>query len=176
MPGSTPGCAPTRDSPIDARWGRSPTRPWSCGTPTSLRGVGWIASRAWCDRVQIDTGHLEAEARCLHPCRSTTHEAVQQLEVLEVPRLVVVGRSPACHPNGMMNPDRLGLAMQLLGGVTQGERSRISGVSPTTISPFLHGKRELRPALASGSSRGWSGCSSARGRAATPRSSPTGAD
>ena len=48
----------------------------------------------------------------------------------------------------MMCPDRLRLAMQLLGGVTQGELSRASGVSPATISLFLRGKRELRPAMA----------------------------
>lgn len=40
--------------------------------------------------------------------------------------------------------------MQLLGGITQGELSRASaGVSPTTISLFLNGKRKLRPAMAS---------------------------
>lgn len=49
----------------------------------------------------------------------------------------------------MMNPNRLRLAMQLLGDITQGELSRASGVSPTTISLFLSGKRKLRPALAS---------------------------
>ena len=38
--------------------------------------------------------------------------------------------------------------MQLLGGITQGELSRMSGVSTTTISLFLAGKRKLRPALA----------------------------
>ena len=48
----------------------------------------------------------------------------------------------------MMSPDRLRLAMQLLGDITQGELSRMSDVSPTTISLFLNGKRELRPALA----------------------------
>ena len=48
----------------------------------------------------------------------------------------------------MMNPDRLRMAMKLLGDITQGELSRASGVSPTTISLFLNGKRELRPALA----------------------------
>ena len=37
--------------------------------------------------------------------------------------------------------------MQPLGGFTQGELSRARGVSPTTISLFLPGKRELRPAL-----------------------------
>lgn len=49
----------------------------------------------------------------------------------------------------MMSTNRLRLAMQLLGGITQGELSRASGVSPTTISLFLSGKRNLRPALAS---------------------------
>lgn len=49
----------------------------------------------------------------------------------------------------MMSPNRLRLAMQLLGDITQGELSRASGVSPTTISLFLSGKRKLRPALAS---------------------------
>ena len=53
------------------------------------------------------------------------------------------------HTNGMMNPDRLRMAMVLLGDITQGELSRASGVSPTTISLFLNGKRKLRPALAS---------------------------
>jgi len=48
----------------------------------------------------------------------------------------------------MMSPDRVRMAMQLLGDLTQGEVSRMSGVSPTTISLFLRGKRELRPALA----------------------------
>ncbi len=38
--------------------------------------------------------------------------------------------------------------MQLLGDITQGELSRASGVSPTTISPFLNGKRKLRRTLA----------------------------
>ena len=33
--------------------------------------------------------------------------------------------------------------MQLLGGISQGDLSRASGVSPTTISLFLRGKREL---------------------------------
>ena len=48
-----------------------------------------------------------------------------------------------------MSPDRLRLAMQLLGSITQGELSRASGVSTTTISLFLSGKRMLlRPALA----------------------------
>ena len=51
--------------------------------------------------------------------------------------------------NSMMNPDRLRMAMALLGNITQGELSRASGVSPTTISLFLSGKRKLRPALAS---------------------------
>ena len=42
------------------------------------------------------------------------------------------------------------MAMKLLGDITQGELSRASGgVSPTTISLFLNGKRKLRPALAS---------------------------
>ena len=49
----------------------------------------------------------------------------------------------------MMSPDRLRMAMLLLGGITQGELSRASGVSPTTISLFLSDKRKLRPALAS---------------------------
>ena len=49
----------------------------------------------------------------------------------------------------MMSPDRLRMAMVLLGDITQGELSRASGVSPTTISLFLNGKRKLRPALAS---------------------------
>ncbi len=53
------------------------------------------------------------------------------------------------HINGMMNPDRLRMAMVLLGDITQDELSRASGVSPTTISLFLSGKRTLRPALAS---------------------------
>ena len=48
----------------------------------------------------------------------------------------------------MMNPDRLRLAMQLLGGISQGELSRASGVSAATISLFLSGKRMLRPAQA----------------------------
>ncbi len=48
----------------------------------------------------------------------------------------------------MMSPDRLRLAMQLLGDISQGELSRASGgVSVTTISLFLNGKRELRPAM-----------------------------
>jgi len=47
-----------------------------------------------------------------------------------------------------MSPDRLRLAMQLLGSITQGELSRASGVSTTTISLFLSAKRVLRPALA----------------------------
>ncbi len=49
----------------------------------------------------------------------------------------------------MMNPNRVRMAMQLLGDLTQGEVSRASGLSPTTISLFLSGKRQLRPALAS---------------------------
>ena len=48
----------------------------------------------------------------------------------------------------MMSPNRLRMAMVLLGGITQGELSRASGISPTTISLFLNGKRKLRPALA----------------------------
>lgn len=48
-----------------------------------------------------------------------------------------------------MNPDRLRMAMKLLGDITQGELSRMSNVSTTTISLFLSGKRKLRPALAS---------------------------
>ena len=48
----------------------------------------------------------------------------------------------------MMSPNRLRLAMQLLGDISQGELSRASGgVSVTTISLFLNGKRELRPAM-----------------------------
>jgi hypothetical protein len=48
----------------------------------------------------------------------------------------------------MMSPDRLRLAMQLLGDISQGELSRASGgVSVTTISLFLNGKRTLRPAM-----------------------------
>ena len=47
-----------------------------------------------------------------------------------------------------MNPDRLRMAMVLLGGVTQGELYRMSNVSPATISLFLKGKRKLRPAQA----------------------------
>ncbi len=47
-----------------------------------------------------------------------------------------------------MCPDRVRLAMQLLGDFTQGELARASGVSATTISLFLAGKRSLRPALA----------------------------
>jgi len=47
-----------------------------------------------------------------------------------------------------MSPDRLRLAMQLLGDISQGELARASGVSTTTISLFLSGKRALRPALA----------------------------
>ena len=47
-----------------------------------------------------------------------------------------------------MSPDRLRLAMELLGSITQGELSRASGVSVTTICLFLSGKRTLRPALA----------------------------
>ena len=47
-----------------------------------------------------------------------------------------------------MSPDRLRLAMQLLGDISQGELSRASGgVSVTTISLFLNGKRELRPTM-----------------------------
>ena len=38
--------------------------------------------------------------------------------------------------------------MQLLGDITQGELSRASGISTTTISLFLRGKRKLRPAMA----------------------------
>ncbi len=49
----------------------------------------------------------------------------------------------------MMNPTRVRMAMKLLGDLTQGEVSRASGLSPTTISLFLSGKRTLRPALAS---------------------------
>jgi len=38
--------------------------------------------------------------------------------------------------------------MKLLGDISQGELSRASGgVSVTTISLFLNGKRELRPAM-----------------------------
>jgi len=49
----------------------------------------------------------------------------------------------------MMSPDRLRLAMQLLGDISQGELSRASsGVGVPTISLFLNGKRELRPAMA----------------------------
>jgi hypothetical protein len=48
----------------------------------------------------------------------------------------------------MMSPNRLRLAMKLLGDISQGELSRASGgVSVTTISLFLNGKRELRPAV-----------------------------
>jgi len=48
----------------------------------------------------------------------------------------------------MMSPNRLRLAMKLLGDISQGELSRASGgVSATTISLFLNGKRELRPAM-----------------------------
>jgi len=48
----------------------------------------------------------------------------------------------------MMSPNRLRLAMKLLGDISQGELSRASGgVSVTTISLFLNGKRELRPAM-----------------------------
>ncbi len=64
-------------------------------------------------------------------------------------RAIAVGRFPLHHTNSMMNPDRLRMAMVLLGDITQGELSRASGISPTTISLFLNGKRKLRPALAS---------------------------
>ena len=37
--------------------------------------------------------------------------------------------------------------MELLGGITQGELARASGLSATTISLFLAGKRTLRPAM-----------------------------
>jgi len=37
--------------------------------------------------------------------------------------------------------------MELLGGVTHGELARVSGLSATTISLFLRGKRTLRPAM-----------------------------
>ena len=37
--------------------------------------------------------------------------------------------------------------MELLGGITQGELARASGLSATTICLFLAGKRELRPAM-----------------------------
>ncbi len=47
-----------------------------------------------------------------------------------------------------MCPDRVRLAMHLLGDFTQGELARASGVSATTISLFLAGKRRLRPAWA----------------------------
>jgi hypothetical protein len=47
----------------------------------------------------------------------------------------------------MMSPDRLRLAMQLLGDISQGELSRASGVSATTISLFFARKRTLRPAM-----------------------------
>ena len=46
-----------------------------------------------------------------------------------------------------MSPDRLRLAMELLGGIAQGELARASGLSATTISLFLAGKRTLRPAM-----------------------------
>jgi len=41
------------------------------------------------------------------------------------------------------------MAMKLLGDISQRELSRASGVSPTTISLFLSGKRKLHPALSS---------------------------
>lgn len=53
-----------------------------------------------------------------------------------------------CGGGGMISPDRLRLAMQLLGDISQGELARASGVSATTICLFLSGKRVLRPALA----------------------------
>jgi len=37
--------------------------------------------------------------------------------------------------------------MELLGGITQGELARASGLSATTVSLFLRGKRTLRPAM-----------------------------
>ena len=46
-----------------------------------------------------------------------------------------------------MSPTRLRLAMQLLGDISQGELSRASGVSTTTISLFFAHKRKLRPAM-----------------------------
>ena len=46
-----------------------------------------------------------------------------------------------------MCPTRLRMAMELLGGITQGELARASGVSKTTISLFLAGRRTLRPAM-----------------------------
>ena len=46
-----------------------------------------------------------------------------------------------------MSPTRLRLAMQLLGDISQGELSRASGVSTTTISLFFARKRTLRPAM-----------------------------
>jgi len=37
--------------------------------------------------------------------------------------------------------------MELLGGITQGELARAGGLSATTLSLFLAGKRTLRPAM-----------------------------
>ncbi len=48
----------------------------------------------------------------------------------------------------MVSPNRVRMAMELLGDITQGELSRASGVSTTTISLFLCGRRRLRPAMA----------------------------
>jgi len=63
------------------------------------------------------------------------------------PETETVGGQAERQPSCMMSPDRLRLAMELLGGITQGELARASGVSTTTISLFLAGKRELRPAM-----------------------------
>lgn len=46
-----------------------------------------------------------------------------------------------------MDPIRLRMAMELLGGITIGELARASGVSKTSISLLLAGRRKLRPAL-----------------------------
>jgi hypothetical protein len=58
-------------------------------------------------------------------------------------------RSCGRRSYGMMCSDRLRLAMELLGDISQGELLRANGVSTTTISLFLSGKRHLRPALVS---------------------------
>ncbi len=48
--------------------------------------------------------------------------------------------------------------MQLLGDFTQGELARASGVSATTISLFLAGKRKLRPPDGRAARRGAGAC------------------
>ena len=80
-------------------------------------------------------------------CRLAGLRAGRGLSASDHPKTDSVGGRAGRQSYFMVSPDRLRLAMELLGDLTQGELARASGVSTTTISLVLAGKRDLRPAM-----------------------------